>query len=97
MLKINGTTRFSCCRRRVVDVESIYPAGSYIVEFYDVCDMGHGACSVTPRSSVHAILVVVVVVHRSLTRMYDQREICRALCHLTRGSLYRIRALARIG
>lgn len=81
---------FSCYRCRIIDVESVYSPGSYIIVFYDVRDVGHGACSITSRSTVHTILVVMVVVHWSFARVYDQREICRALCRPARGSLYRV-------
>lgn len=65
--------------------------------FYDVRNMGHGACGVAPRSAVHAILVVLVIVYRSLARVHNQREIRWAICRSARGSLHRVRALARIG
>jgi len=88
---------FSCCRRRIVNIESIHSVGSYIVVFYDVCDMGHGSCSVTSRSTVYKTLVVMVVIYWSFARVHDQCEICRTLCRPARRSLHHIRALARIG
>lgn len=57
---------------------------------YDVRDVGHGARSVAPRSTVYSALVVLVVVHRSLARVHDQCEIRRIVCRSARGFLHRV-------
>jgi len=64
---------------------------------HNVRDMGHGACRIASRTTVHLVLVVLVVVHGCCARVHDRRKIRRTIRRPARGPAHDIRAVARAG
>jgi len=78
------------CRCGPVNAESVHPFGSDTVVLHNVCNMGHGAGRIASRTTVHVVLVVLVVIHRCRARVHDWCKIRRTVRRPARGPAHNI-------